>query len=77
MPQHDPACSQTRPRILQPVRMRIFLVTPVLILAFSTCRIDTIEKNGMEYLKGLGIQNTKDLCKLIEVSSLVLDEIAL
>lgn len=29
-------------------------------------RIDTIKKNGMEYLKDLGKQNMKDLAALIE-----------
>jgi UV DNA damage endonuclease len=32
-----------------------------------TCRIDTILKRGVDFAKDLGIRNTKDLAKLIQV----------
>ena len=34
---------------------------------FRTCRIDTILKNGLDFAKDLGVRNTKDLAKLIQV----------
>ncbi|KZT29063.1 UV-endonuclease UvdE [Neolentinus lepideus HHB14362 ss-1] len=36
------------------------------IFCSRTCRIDTIKKNGIEWVKELGRQNVKDLLKLIE-----------
>ena len=36
-------------------------------IPYRTCRIDSIEKNGLEFAKNLGIQNVRDLCKLIQV----------
>lgn len=33
-----------------------------------TCRKDTIHKNGIEFAKDLGLKNTRDLLKLIQVS---------
>ncbi|KAI0258578.1 UV-endonuclease UvdE-domain-containing protein [Gloeopeniophorella convolvens] len=36
------------------------------IFCSRTCRIDTILKNGLDFAKNLGIQNTKDLAKLIQ-----------
>lgn len=35
-----------------------------------TCRINTIEKNGLEFAKDLGLKNVRDLCKLIQVRSI-------
>lgn len=29
--------------------------------------MDSIEKNGLDFAKNLGLQNTRDLCKLIQV----------
>jgi UV DNA damage endonuclease len=34
-----------------------------------TCRINTILKRGLDFAKDLGIQNVKDLAKLIQVGS--------
>ncbi|EIM87219.1 UV-endonuclease UvdE [Stereum hirsutum FP-91666 SS1] len=39
---------------------------PDSIFCSRTCRIDTINKNGLDFAKNLGIQNTKDLCKMIQ-----------
>ncbi|KAI0305111.1 UV-endonuclease UvdE-domain-containing protein [Multifurca ochricompacta] len=36
------------------------------IFCSRTCRIDTILKHGLNFAKGLGIQNVKDLAKLIQ-----------
>jgi UV DNA damage endonuclease len=36
------------------------------VFCSRTCRIDTIKKNGAEWMKELGRQNIKDLVKLIE-----------
>ncbi|ORX93779.1 UV-endonuclease UvdE [Basidiobolus meristosporus CBS 931.73] len=36
------------------------------IFCSRTCRIDTIKQKGMDYVKSLGLQNTRDLCSLIE-----------
>ncbi|KAF9781404.1 UV-endonuclease UvdE-domain-containing protein [Thelephora terrestris] len=36
------------------------------IFCSRTCRIDTIEKNGLDFAKNLGLQNARDLCKLIQ-----------
>lgn len=36
------------------------------IFCSRTCRIDSIKKNGIEWVKELGRQNVKDLIKLIE-----------
>lgn len=33
-----------------------------------TCRMDTIHKNGLDFAKNLGLQNCRDLYKLVEVS---------
>ena len=32
-----------------------------------TCRIGSIEKNGLDFVKNLGVQNARDLYKLIQV----------
>ena len=39
----------------------------ILQTSYRTCRIDSIEKNGLDFVKNLGLQNTRDLCKLIQV----------
>jgi hypothetical protein len=36
-------------------------------MPIRTCRIDTILKHGLDFAKDLGIRNTKDLAKLIQV----------
>ncbi|KAJ7282778.1 UV-endonuclease UvdE-domain-containing protein [Mycena rebaudengoi] len=36
------------------------------IFCSRTCRLDSIEKNGIEWLKDLGRKNTEDLLKMIE-----------
>ena len=40
---------------------------PEPIFCSRTCRKDTIHKNGLDFAKNLGLQNCRDLCKLIEV----------
>jgi len=39
---------------------------PTPVFCSRTCRIDTIKKNGMDFLKSLGQQNMKDLAELIQ-----------
>ncbi len=42
---------------------------PESIFCSRTCRKDTITKNGLDFAKSLGLQNCRDLVKLIEVIS--------
>ena len=44
-------------------------IKPEPIFCSRTCRKDTIHKNGLDFAKDLGLKNTKDLIKLIEVPS--------
>jgi hypothetical protein len=37
------------------------------IKLIRTCRIDTILKHGLDFVKDLGLRNAKDLAKLIQV----------
>ncbi|THH21408.1 hypothetical protein EW146_g129 [Bondarzewia mesenterica] len=41
-------------------------IKPNPIFCSRTCRIDTILKNGLDFAKDLGVQNVKDLKKLIQ-----------
>lgn len=52
------ACLNTILRSRKPADQAIF--------CSRTCRIDSIKKNGIEWMKELGRQNVKDLIKLIE-----------
>ncbi len=42
-------------------------IKPDPIFCSRTCRKDTIHKNGIDFAKELGLKNTRDLTKLIEV----------
>ncbi|KAF8315433.1 UV-endonuclease UvdE [Clavulina sp. PMI_390] len=52
------ACLNTILRNIKPATDTIF--------ASRTCRIDTIEKNGMDFVRDLGLKNVRDLYKMVE-----------
>lgn len=69
LPEHCPPYCETGPHILQQVSWVLFyrLTRPSHTTPRRTCRIVSIEKNGLDFAKDLGLQNVRDLCKLIQV----------
>ena len=72
LPKHCPPYCETGPHILQQVSWVLFYCLPRLphTAPRRTCRIVSIEKNGLDFVKDLGLQNVRDLCKIIQVRSI-------
>ncbi|KAF7792053.1 hypothetical protein EIP86_003081 [Pleurotus ostreatoroseus] len=42
------------------------VIVYLILTSILTCRLDTIRKNGLDFAKNLGLQNCRDLYKLVE-----------
>jgi len=69
--EHHPPYYKTGLHILQQVSQIVsHRLTQSPQTSCRTCRIDSIEKNGLDFAKNLGLQNIRDLRKLIQVRSI-------
>ena len=72
LPKHRPQYCEARPHLQQQVG-RIWSHRAAQFasqISCGTCRIDTIEKNGLDFAKNLSIRNVRDLCKLMQVGQI-------
>ena len=71
LPEYCPPYCEAGPYILQQVSWVLLchLIRLPHKASYRTCRINSIEKNGLDFAKDLGLKNARDLCKLIQVRS--------